>query len=151
MLKDTLISKFTQFKLLGHTEEKLRVLVADDNQDILALFSELLRLKNFDVVGTATSGKEAVKVYNFTKPHISFLDVAMPDGDGIYALEKIRETDPKAIVIMVTSDISPITATRLEQLHASAIVYKPFDIEDIIKIVKGLVPDTNNGRLKFFN
>lgn len=138
-------------KSLGHTQEKITVLVADDNHDILALFSELLRLKNFDVVGTATTGKEAVKIYNYAKPNISFLDVAMPDGDGIYALEKIREADPNAIVIMVTSDVSPTTSTRLEQLHASAIVYKPFDIEDILKIVKGIIPDASNGRLKFFN
>ena len=126
-------------------------MVADDNQDILALFSELLTLKNFDVVGKATSGREAIRVYKETKPAISFLDVAMPDGDGIYALEKIREIDPEAIVVMVTSDISPITAARLEQLHASAVVYKPFDISDILKIVKGLLHDTNDGRLKFFN
>lgn len=136
---------------MGHKEEKIRVIVADDNQDILSLFSELLSLKNFEVVGTAASGKEAIKVYNLTRPNISFLDVAMPDGDGIYALEKIRESDPNAIVIMVTSDISQTTATRLEQLQASAIVYKPFDIEDILKVVKGLLPDINNGRLKFFN
>ncbi len=136
--------------ILGE-KEKIRVLVADDNQDILTLFCELLKLKKFDVVGKAINGKEAVKLYEEYRPAIVFLDVMMPDGDGIYALEKIREINPAAIVIMVTSDLAPTTAERLEQLNASAIVYKPFDIADIIKIVNELMTKTNVRKLKFFN
>ena len=132
-------------------KEKIQVLVVDDNHDILALFSELLRLKNFEVVGQAHSGKEAVRLYNDLRPDIVFLDVAMPDGDGIYALENIRSINPTAIVIMVTSDIAPATAERLEQLRASAVVYKPFDISDVIKVVKVLLEKTNASQLKFFN
>ncbi len=136
--------------LLGQ-KEKIRVLVADDNHDILTLFSELLKLKNFDVIGKASNGKEAVRLYAEHKPQIVFLDVVMPDGDGIYALEKIREANPSAIVIMVTSDVAPTTAERLEQLQASAVVYKPFDINDIMKVVKELLAKSNASQLKFFN
>src|SRR5574337_12436 len=128
--------------LLGESE-KIRVLVADDNHDILTLFSELLKLKNFEVVGKAQNGKEAVYMYNRLRPDIAFVDVVMPDGDGIYALEKIREINPDAIVIMVTSDLATTPSERLEQLHASAVVYKPFDINDILKVVKELFSKTN--------
>ncbi|HJU13077.1 MAG TPA: response regulator [Candidatus Nitrosotalea sp.] len=121
---------------MGHKERTLRVLVADDNDDILALFCELLKLNSFDVVGTAKSGREAVDLYALQNPDVTFLDVVMSDGDGIYALTKIRETSPDAIVIMVTSDLTPTTAQRLERCRASAVVYKPFDMTDIIKAVR---------------
>ncbi|MDE1862412.1 MAG: response regulator [Thaumarchaeota archaeon] len=132
-------------------KEKTRVLVADDNHDILMLFGELLELKNFDVVGKARNGKEAVEFYNNSRPEISFLDVLMPEGDGIYALEKIREINPNAIVIMVTSDLASATAERLRQLHASAIVYKPFDINEILKVIESLKSKDNLSHLKFHN
>ncbi|MGI0046306.1 MAG: response regulator [Nitrosotalea sp.] len=137
--------------MLGEKGEELSALVVDDNQEILTLFIELLKLKKFTVIGKGENGKEAVELYNSLKPDITFLDVSMPNGDGIYALERIREVSPNAIVIMVTSDVSTTTAERLEQLRASAIVYKPFDIEDIVKIVKRLLSETNVDQLKFFN
>ena len=129
----------------------MRVIVADDNDDILNLFSELLTLKKFEVVGKAHNGKEAVDLYTQYRPEITFLDVVMPNGDGIYALEKIRQADPQAIVIMVTSDLAPTTSGRLKQLRASAIVYKPFDINDVIKIVEELESKTGTTQMKFFN
>ena len=137
--------------LLGENRKNISALVVDDNQDILDLFTELLALKNFKVVGKGQSGKEAVKLYNNLRPDITFLDVVMQDGDGVYALEKIRESDPDAIVIMVTSDLAPTTAERLEQLRASAIVYKPFDINDIVQVVKELLSETKVSQMKFFN
>ncbi|MDE1763643.1 MAG: response regulator [Thaumarchaeota archaeon] len=136
---------------MGEKTEGISALVVDDNKEILALFIELLELKNFTVTGKAHSGKEAVVLYNSLRPDITFLDVVMPDGDGIYALEKIREVNPDAVVIMITSDLAPTTAERLEQLHASAVVYKPFDISEIVKIVKKLLSESEISQMKFFN
>ncbi|MDE1764841.1 MAG: response regulator [Thaumarchaeota archaeon] len=131
--------------------EDASVLVVDDNKEILTLFIELLKLKNFTVIGKAQSGKEAVALYNSLRPDITFLDVVMPDGDGIYALERIREVDPDAVVIMVTSDLAPTTAERLEQLRASAVVYKPFDINEIVKITKKILSEAEISQIRFSN
>ena len=137
--------------MVGEKEQSIKALAVDDNPDILTLFVELLQLKNFVVVGKGQNGQEAVELYRTLKPDITFLDVVMPNGDGIYALEKIREINPTAIVIMVTSDLAATTAERLEQLRASAIIHKPFDINDIVNVVKDLVPEINANKMKFFN
>ncbi|MGB9003384.1 MAG: response regulator [Nitrosotalea sp.] len=136
---------------MGEKEQSIKALAVDDNPDILTLFVELLQLKNFVVVGKGQSGQEAVELYRTLKPDITFLDVVMPNGDGIYALEKIREINPTAIVVMVTSDLAATTAERLEQLRASAIIHKPFDINDIVNVVKDLISETNANKMKFFN
>ncbi|MGI0065728.1 MAG: response regulator [Nitrosotalea sp.] len=126
-------------------------LVIDDNPDVLSLFVELLELKNFQVVGTGRNGKDAVAQYEKLKPDITFLDVVMPNTDGLYALDLIRELDSKAIVIMITTDLSQDTAKRLEDLNATAVVYKPFDINDLVKVVDEIESNTKSGKIKFYN
>lgn len=125
-------------------------IVIDDNPDVLSLFVELLELKHFQVVGTGRNGKEAVAQYMKLKPDITFLDVVMPNTDGLYALDLIREINPNAIVIMITTDLSQDTAKRLEDLKATAVVYKPFDINDLVKIVRE-IESSASGKIRFFN
>lgn len=138
-----------------HKLEKNRQLktaiVVDDNPDVLSLFVELLELKHFQVLGTGRNGKDAVAQYEKLRPDITFLDVVMPNTDGLYALELIREMDPNAIVIMITTDLSQDTAKRLEDLKATAVVYKPFDINDLVKVVREIEADTHTDKIKFFN
>ena len=139
-------------KRLEKSERKLKtVLVIDDNLDVLSLFVELLELKNFQVVGTGHNGKEAVAQYGKLRPDITFLDVVMPNTDGLYALDLIREINPDAIVVMITTDLSQDTAKRLEDLKATAVVYKPFDINDLVKVVDEIESNAKSGKIRFFN
>ncbi len=142
-----------EYGTIRNVESKRRLktaLVVDDNAYVLSLFVELLELKKFQVVGTGRNGKEAVALYEKLKPDITFLDVVMPNTDGLYALDLIREINPDAIVIMVTTDLSQDTANRLEDLNATAVVYKPFDINDLVKIVHEIESNTSH-KVRFFN
>ncbi|SMH71399.1 response regulator [Candidatus Nitrosotalea okcheonensis] len=136
---------------MEHDRRLKTVLVIDDNVEVLSLFVELLELKNFQVVGTGRNGKDAVTQYEKLRPDITFLDVVMPNTDGIYALDLIREINPNAIVVMITTDLSQDTAKRLEDLRATAVVYKPFDINDLVKVVDEIESNTKSGKIKFFN
>ena len=127
------------------------VLVVDDNPDVRSLLVELLELKNFQVVGTGHNGNDAVTLYEKLKPDITLLDVVMPDTDGLYALDHIREMNSDAAVIMITTDLSQDTAKRLEDLKATAVVYKPFDINDLVKIIHDIESATQTGQIRFFN
>ncbi len=127
------------------------VLVVDDNSDVRSLLVELLELKNFKVVGTGRNGQDAVILYEKLKPDITFLDVVMPNTDGLYALDHIREMNSDAVVIMITTDLSKDTAKRLEDLRATAIVYKPFDIDDLVKIVHDIESASHMDQIRFFN
>lgn len=127
------------------------VLVVDDNSDVRSLLVELLELKNFQVVGTGRNGNDAVTLYGKLKPDITLLDVVMPDTDGLYALNHIREMNSDAAVIMITTDLSQDTAKKLEDLRATAVVYKPFDINDLVKIIHDIESAAHAGEIKFFN
>jgi DNA-binding NtrC family response regulator len=114
-------------------------IVVDDDFDTVEVFSEYLELKDIHVVGKGYNGKDAVDLYQKLKPDVVFLDVLMPEYDGFYALEKIRQLNPDSKVIMVTASLTAETEDKLNELKASSIIYKPYDIDDVIKTVKRIL------------
>ncbi len=122
----------------NQTEHPLNVVVVDDDYNTVEVFTEFLELKNIKVVGKGFDGNDAVKLYRNLKPDIIFLDVMMPEYDGFYALENIKKINPNAIVVMVTADLTAETEQRLNELKANSIVYKPFDIQQILEIISKL-------------
>jgi CheY-like chemotaxis protein len=110
-------------------------IVIDDDRVSTQLFADLLRMMNIQVLASGYDGKDAVRLYKKYSPDIVFTDIMMPENDGFYALEEIRKFDPHAKVVAVTADFTNESATRLKELNISAVVYKPFDIQDIKKVL----------------
>ena len=115
------------------------LLIVDDDLDTVEIFKEFLEIKGFNVIGTGKNGKEAVEKYQELRPAVVLLDVMMPDYDGIYGLQGIRKVDPQANVIMVTADKTTKTETRLKELNANAVLYKPYEIDDVVSAINKAV------------
>lgn len=111
------------------------VIVVDDDRDVIEAFTEFLHVKGINVVGIGHNGKDAVDLYKIHKPDVVLLDVMMPMYDGFYALEHIRAYDSNAKVIMVTADLTQSTEERLIELKASAITYKPYEMDDVLDTI----------------
>lgn len=116
--------------------EDNRVVIVDDNEDITGVFSDILEIGGFNVIGIGHDGKEAVSLYKKHQPDVIFLDVMMPVMNGIQALKEIKKENPKANVIMVTADNSTDTIKELQKLGATAIIIKPFKIETVYETIK---------------
>lgn len=110
-------------------------LVVDDDPDAVEMFSDYLENKGVNVIGKAKDGKEGFELYKKLKPDVVFLDVIMPNFDGFYTLQKIREIDSNAKIIMVTADFSPSTKKKLKDLKASDVIYKPYDGKAIDRVI----------------
>ena len=110
-------------------------IVVDDDRVSTRLFRDLLRMIDVDVLASGSDGKDAVRLYKKYCPNIIFIDILMPGYDGFYALEEIRKFNPHAKVVAVTADFTDETATRLKELNISAVVFKPFDIQDIKRVL----------------
>jgi len=114
-----------------------KVLVVDDDNDTVDVLCEYLRLKGMNVVGSAQNGQEALKLYKELKPDIVLLDVWMPDFDGYFGLQKIREFDPDAKIVMVTaSAFSDSKKNKLKSMGASDVICKPYETSDVIKTIE---------------
>ena len=108
----------------------LKVLLTDDEEDILEVVQDRLEAYGFMVV-TARSGLEALKKLNLEKFDGVFLDVKMPGMNGIQVLEEIRKKDTQIPVIILTSSSSREAAIESIARGASAYILKPFEWEEL--------------------
>jgi len=116
----------------------ISVIVIDDDKDNVDFFSEYLELKGINVIGKGYDGKEAVDLYVELRPDVVFLDVMMDRFDGLYALEEIKKIDNCANVIMVTADLREDTHVKITSLNATAIIFKPFEMDAVMHAINDL-------------
>lgn len=133
---------FTNLKI-GEIEvnEKITVLVADDNSDFTMTLSNYLeKEEQIQIVGIARDGNEAYDMAVNLKPDILLLDIIMPHLDGLGVLEKLGETNlekrPLSIILSAVGQ-DKITQKAIA-LGAQYYIVKPFDINVLIKRMKEL-------------
>jgi two-component system, NtrC family, nitrogen regulation response regulator NtrX len=112
-----------------------RVLVVDDERGIRAALGQLLEYEGYDV-RTAEHAMEGLAVYPEFRPHLTFLDVKMPGMDGLEALKRLRELDPRATVVMISGHATIQTAVEATQLGAYDILEKPLDTDRILVLLR---------------
>lgn len=80
----------------------MKILVVDDEKNILKLYKSELEDEGYNVI-TASSGREALEVFERESPDLVTLDILMPDIDGIQVLRQMKEKRPNVPVIMLTA------------------------------------------------
>jgi DNA-binding response OmpR family regulator len=111
-------------------------IIVDDEPRITQLYSELLELQNLEILGIGQNGNDAVRLFNEHSPDLVFLDVHMPDLNGVDALKQIKKISPTANVIMITADLSEDLEKLLVNNNATAIIFKPFKIQKVMQILE---------------
>ncbi|HYX46459.1 MAG TPA: response regulator transcription factor [Sphingomicrobium sp.] len=104
-----------------------RVLLADDHPMIAAALDVLLRGSDFELVGRARSGADALAQVPRLKPHILLLDVNMPDGSGIDVLRQLRSGRRSPAVILLTAGMDDMQLIAADKLAPEGIVLKTSD------------------------
>ena len=108
----------------------LRVLLVDDEKDIVEVIQDRLEAYGFTVV-TAGTGVEALKVLSTETFDGVFLDVKMPEMGGIEALEQIRKINKEIPVIIITSSSTRESAIEALAKGANDFVLKPFEWQEL--------------------
>ncbi len=119
----------------------VRAIVIDDDSDTVEVFTDYLKIKGVDVVGTGSDGKQAFELYQTHKPDIVILDMKMPQYDGKYAIDKIKKEDPDAKIIVVTG----YHDYNLAEDEVAAVFYKPYEIDEIIATIKKILEPQQTG------
>ena len=118
---------------------KINVAIADDNQRIVEMMTQLLEQDDdIKVVGSADNGETAVEVIENNQPDVVLLDIIMPKLDGIGVLEKLKEAnlDKKPAVIMLSAMGQENVCEEAIELGASYFILKPFDSIMVIRKIK---------------
>lgn len=108
-----------------------RVLVVDDSMLMRRMIADILRSTGWEVVAEATNGEEAVALYGQFRPDAVTLDIVMPGTNGMFALDRILQADPRAKIVV----ISALNQTKLisEAIRKGAhdFIAKPFLPEQV--------------------
>lgn len=113
---------------------KKKILICDDEEGIRESLKLILE-RDYDMV-FAESGDEAIKAMKETPMDIVILDVKMPRKDGLETLKELKKIRPSSNVIIATGYKSTDIAQEALKMGASDYVVKPFNRDNIRKIVQ---------------
>jgi DNA-binding NarL/FixJ family response regulator len=82
---------------------KLRSLLIDDSETFIASARRLLESQGMEIVGTATSGAEALQLAAALSPDLALVDVELGDEDGIALVEELRSRSPATRVVLIST------------------------------------------------
>ncbi len=122
---------------LTEQTKKLTAMVVEDE----AVANELLSstFKNFfSEVSSAFNGKEALEMFERIQPDIIFVDIVMPEMDGIELSRRIREMNPNQIIIVISAsnDIQKISESI--EIGVNSFIQKPIDTKKIIELLSNV-------------
>lgn len=115
----------------------MKILVTDDSKMARKMVIKILK----DILGEnveiheGQNGQEALDLYKELLPKIVFLDLTMPIMDGFEALEKIKEFDKNAKVVIISADIQKLSMDKALQLGAFNFIKKPIDLTKMEQIL----------------
>ncbi len=114
-----------------------KILVVDDESEVLEFMQRFLARRGLQTIGVQ-AGRRAFSVYKQERPDLVFLDITMPDADGVTILKKIKEFDFQAQVIMLTSKTSQQARKEAERIGALDYLTKPIELSQIDAIIRRL-------------
>jgi two-component system response regulator NreC len=119
------------------TDAKVRILLADDHQVLRSGLRALLNMEpDFEVVGEASNGIEAVKLAETLRPDIIVMDVSMPEMDGLKAAEEIQSLGLQAKIVMLTVHADEQYLFQTLKAGASGYVHKSSADSELIDAIR---------------
>jgi two-component system, chemotaxis family, chemotaxis protein CheY len=112
-----------------------KMLIVDDSALSRRTLRRILESAGYEVV-EAEDGMTALEVYFLEKPSLVFLDLVMKGMYGLDVLMKLREMDPKALVVVASADIQSSTRKMVDDAGALAFINKPFVSDQVIAAVE---------------
>jgi len=117
------------------TDEKVKIMVIDDEPSVLESFKMILKIKDYDV-DTFPEGPSALAQLKPNQYQVAFVDLKLPGMDGIQILQRIKEIDPNLEVAIVTAYATEASHANAITLGALEYLRKPFLMEEIYELVE---------------
>ena len=120
------------------------ILIVDDDTDICDTLTKILKTQGYDVM-TANSGEQAITLTQNKACQMAFIDVKLPNIDGLETLLRLKEINPDLTVIMMTGFRNEVKDALDKAQESSAItcLYKPFDPAEAAELVKRVARKSN--------
>jgi len=115
-----------------------KVMVVDDSISIARQLTKMVEgFGEYEVIGHAKNGAEAVKLFKTLQPDVVLMDIVMPMMDGIQSLRTLMRLDPEARVVVISSMGG--VGQKVEEairLGARSVISKPFEEEQVRSVLQ---------------
>lgn len=129
-------------KPLGAQEMAARILIADDEENIVISLEFLMKREGFEVL-IATDGEQAVEMIRSERPDLVLLDIMMPKKSGFEVCQEIR-SDPalrSVRILMLTAKGRETEVAKGLALGADSYVTKPFSTKELVERIRSMLAD----------
>ncbi len=124
---------------LNYNGTQLKFLLADDSRYVRVALAKAVEIIGGEVVGEASTGKEAMDKFARLRPNFITMDLSMPGVSGVDAIKGILQMDPNANIIVVSGTDLEELRQEVFKLGAKVFITKPFDPMRIATIIGSLV------------
>jgi two-component system chemotaxis response regulator CheY len=116
-----------------------KVLVVDDASFMRMMIKDILVEADFEIVGEANNGVEALELYKKYRPDLVTMDITMPEMDGITAVKLILEEDPEAKILVCSAMGQQSMVINAIQAGANDFIVKPFQSERVLEAINKIL------------
>ncbi|WP_066043992.1 response regulator [Herbiconiux solani] len=118
----------------------MRVLIADDDEDLRDLVTIAVEKAGHEVVAAVGDGQSAWDVLNAEEIDLAVLDISMPGMTGIELVERMRADDElrEQNVLIITANAQPSTAEAVHAAGANGLITKPFQVRELVEFIRGI-------------
>lgn len=102
-----------------------KILIVDDSIVARMSVKSCIPKDHDHQIAEAADGAKAIEMFRSMRPDVTFLDITMPDKNGLEVLEELRADYPEAVIIILSADIQKQTQEKAHLLGAFSIVKKP--------------------------
>jgi len=119
----------------GHSQPRLKLLLADDNPALLREFQRVLG-KEFEIVSTVADGRALLEQYDRLRPEVIVTDISMPLMDGFEVQARLAESSAPVPVVTITGHDSTETRDRAMAAHPAVYLRKPVDDQTLLDAIE---------------
>jgi len=112
-----------------------KILIVDDEPEMVEELKEILESEGY-IVDSAFNGEEALLKFNKGGINLVLLDIKMPRMNGVEVYRKMRKINSSIPIIIVTGSFAKKNAEQILQEGADAIIYKPFEVEELLTLIR---------------
>ncbi len=117
------------------TKEELKILICDDSILARKFIKDSLKRLECENVEEAKDGQSSIDKYSEFKPHIVFLDIIMPNKNGVEVTQEIMDSNPDATIVIISSVGTKQFLEDALSAGAKDFIQKPFTDESIAKVI----------------
>ena len=119
----------------------IRIMVVDDSIVIRKQIERVLRNTEFEIVGSAVDGSDALAQFKQVRPHVVTMDLTMPRLNGIDTIKLMMEIDPSVKILVISALKDKRTAMYAIRMGGYGFIYKPFSVTELTQALTELFED----------